>query len=41
VSGDLLGAASEIVETAVLLAAAFAIGILDDRAWTGAAVFGY
>ena len=40
-TGDLLGAASEIVETAVLLAAALAIGALDEGAWSRAAAFGY
>ncbi len=41
VTGDLLGAASEIVETSILLLAAFALGWLSERSWTGVAAFGY
>ena len=41
VTGDLLGAASELVETSILLLAAFALDRLGADVWTGAAAFGY
>ncbi len=41
VTGDLLGAGSELVETAIMLLAAFALGWPGAGSWTGVAAFGY